>query len=440
MIALALALGCVLLNAFFVAIEFALAKVRPTSLEALAQGGDRAALRAHRMTQHLDAYLSATQLGITLASLGLGWIGEPAMTALLVPVLLATGLAEGSAEGVAVTLGFAVLSGLHIVVGELVPKSLAILRPEAVSRSCSLPMRAFYVLSFPALWLLNQASRAVLRLMKLPPTEHAEGRLSLEELRLIIRASLGEEGSPKAKMIERMLRASDRPVRAIMVPRVDMEVLSLRDGHDAWLARVRRTGFSRYPVSEDGDPDHVVGYVYVKDLLMAAGNVRSGVAGLLRDVLYVPASQTVGDLLQQLRTARIPFAIVVDEYGGTEGLVTLEDVVASLVGELGDELAEMPHPTRITRRPDGTIVADGNAPAGEIELDGRPLPELSESETISGWVCERLGRIPMPGDVIAIARWEVIVEDVRARRVHRVRFRRSPDGEPEGDGALPQPA
>lgn len=439
MIALSAALGCVLLNAFFVAIEFALAKVRPTSLEALARAGDRAARRAHGMTQRLDAYLSATQLGITLASLGLGWLGEPAMTSLLSPVLVAAGLEEGTAEGIAVTLGFGVLSALHIVVGELVPKSLAILRPEDVSRRCSLPMRAFFVVSYPALWVLNQTSRAVLRLMKLPVADHEEGRLSLDELRLIIRATLGEEGSPKAKMIERVLRATDRPVRAIMVPRVDMEVLSLRDGYDEWLARVRRTGFSRYPVSEDGDPDRIVGYVYVKDLVVAAGRVPTSLADLEREILIVPESQTVGELLPQLRATRIPIALVVDEYGGTAGLVTAEDVLASLVGELADELAAIPHPTRITRRPDGTIVADGNAPAGEIDLDGRPLPDLAEGDTLSGWVVAQLGRLPQPGDVIVIDGWEGIVEDVRARRVHRVRFRKT-GRHPGGRAATPQPA
>lgn len=433
MIALAAALLCVLANAFFVAIEFALAKVRPTSLEALARAGDPAAARAHRMTGKLDAYLSATQLGITLASLGLGWIGEPAMEHLLAPAIAALGVSENTAAGIAVTLGFAILSALHIVVGELVPKSLAILRPEDVSRRLSLPMRAFYLVSFPALFVLNHTSRAVLSLLKLPGGDHAEGRLSLDELRLIIRASLGEDGSPKAQVIERVLRASDRPVRAIMIPRVDMQVLSLRDGYDAWIERVQRTGFSRYPVSDDGDPDRIVGYVYVKDLLITAGRVPPTLEGLRRDIPIVPASAPAADVLQQLRADRTPIALVVDEYGGTAGLVTIEDLVASLIGDLGDEVStHRHHPAQVRARADGTIVADGNAPAGEVELDGRPLPEAADGDTLSAWVTARLGRLARPGDVIDLEGWRVIVEDARNRRVQRVRFRRTRPREPDG--------
>jgi CBS domain containing-hemolysin-like protein len=424
-LALLAALLCVLANGFFVGAEFALAKVRPTALEARARSGDAAAARALDITKRMYAYLSATQLGITLASLGLGWLGEPAMTQVLRPPLLWLGLGERYAEGISVGVGFAVLSGLHIVIGELVPKSLALQRPEQVARLSSWTLRSFFYLSYPALMVLNGTSNLVLRLLGLPPSEHAEGKLSLEELQLIIAASLSEEDEKKRDLLERVLRATDRAVRAIMVPRVDMEVLSLKDGYDAWMAKVRRYGFSRYPVSEDGDPDRVVGYVYVKDLLMASGRDHppTSIASLKRDILIVPDTQTVGEVLNEMQRTKIPIALVVDEYGGTAGLVTLEDVVTEIVGDLQDEITTG-IVTRIHHQPDGSIVVDGTVPVDDLQLEGKRLPEAVTADTVGGYVLESLGRLASPGDVIDLGKWEAIVEDVRARRVHRVRFRK----------------
>ncbi|MDQ3031830.1 MAG: hemolysin family protein [Myxococcota bacterium] len=433
MLALLAALLCVLANAFFVAAEFALAKVRPTSLEALARAGDPSARRAHQITQRLDAYLSATQLGITLASLGLGWLGEPAMHRILAPPLAAIGVPETAVHGVAVTLGFTVISIAHIVLGELVPKSIAIQRPEQVARQTAWLLRAFFMVSYPALWVLNGTSNLVLRAMGLPAPQHAEGKLSLEELRLVIQASFDELEAKKRELLERVLRATDRPVRAIMVPRVDMEVLSLRDGYDAWMAKVRRFGFSRYPVSEDGDPDHVVGYVYVKDLLMTGGRDRlPSIQSLKRDILIAPEGQTVGELLEQFQRTKIPIALVVDEYGGTAGLVTLEDVVTEIVGDLQDEIT-MGIATRISKVADGSLIVDGAVPIDEIELPDQKIPEVEGGDTVSGYVVASLGRLASPGDIIELGRWEILVEDVRARRVHRVRFRKKPERRSESD-------
>ena len=418
------ALACVLANGFFVGAEFALAKVRPTSLESMARKGDPLAERALRITRNMYAYLSATQLGITLASLGLGWLGEPAMSALIRPLLHGLGLGESTEEGIAVTLGFASISALHIVVGELVPKSLSLQRPEQVARLSAWVLTAFYSIAFPALWVLNGTSQLVLRLIGLPAPSHAEGKLSLEELRLVIRASFDDVEDKKRELLERVLRTTDRPVRAIMVPRVDMEILSLRDGHDAWMAKVRRHGFSRYPVSETGEPDHIVGYVYVKDLLVGSGRERApSIAALKRDILIVPESRTAGEVLEEFQRTKIPFALVVDEYGGTAGLVTLEDVVAELVGEMQDELTTgASH--RLSVDEDGGVVADGSVPIDEVELDGQRLPPLENADTVGGYVLASLGRLASPGDVVELGRWEAVVEDVRARRVHRVRFRR----------------
>ncbi len=435
-----LALVCVGANAFFVAAEFALAKVRPSALEALAKAGDKDAQRAFEITKQLDAYLSATQLGITLASLGLGWLGEPALAALIVKTLELVGLSAVGAEpaawvhGLAATVAFGIISFAHIVVGELVPKTLAITRPEDVSRWSSRYLRAFYYLSYPALVLLNGSSRLVLRALRLPAPQHAEGKLSKEELQLLIKASFSERGleGKQRELLERVLRATDRPVRAVMVPRVDMVTLRTDADVESCMKQVRRHGFSRYPVVVDGDPDKVKGYLYVKDLLMAPARPRGAIGDLKRDILFVPEARTVGDLLNEFRATKIPIALVVDEYGGTSGLVTLEDVVEEIVGDIQDEL-HVDGP-RINLTEDGAIV-DGSLPIGDLTLEGLDAPPIEGAETVGGYILASLGRLAQPGDTIRLGDYVAVVEDVRRRRVHRVAMRLATEDDPERGAA-----
>ena len=419
MIPLLIAALCIAANAFFVAAEFALAKVRPTALDAMARAGDAKAARALGVTRRLDAYLTATQIGITLASLGLGSL-EPDLAKLIEPFFALFGASEAVVHKIAFAITFALITMLHIVLGELIPKSYAIQQPENVARHTAIWMVGFYWVIFPALFVLNTISNWALRLVGLPPTEHAEGKLSLEELRLVVRASLGAEGEKKRELLERVLRGTDRPLRAVMVPRVDVTTLSLEDDFASVLEQVRRHGFSRYPIAENGDPDKVVGYVYVKDVLMAAKPPRDGLRGLKRDVLFAPESLTVGELLGQFQRTKIPIAIVVDEYGGTSGLVTLEDVVEEIVGEIQDE-HDFEQP-RITRQADGTVVVDGSLPFDELALVGLDLPPREGGETIGGYVVAALGRLAHPGDRVRLGAWDAVVEDVRRRRVHRVSF------------------
>jgi CBS domain containing-hemolysin-like protein len=416
------ALACVVANGFFVAAEFALAKVRPTQLEARIKAtDDPAAKRALAIVQTLDAYLPATQLGITLASLGLGWLGEPAIAALLSPALAYFSLPEDVVEGISVAVGFALMSSLHIVIGELVPKSLAIRKPEDIARYSSGPLRVFFMAVYPALVILNSASKLVLRALGLPAPDHAEGKLSLEELRLLIQASFDDLEAQKRELLERVLRATDRPVRAIMVPRVDMEILSLADDFDAWMERVRRSGYSRYPVSKDRDPDHVIGYVYVKDLIFH-GPSRPAPASLKRDILIVPESRTVGEILAEFQASSIPIALVVDEYGGTSGLVTLEDALAEIVGDMKDEITGVGQP-QLEKKDDGSYVVDGALPLDDLtEIDGLALVDRGDEATVGGYLVARIGRLAIPGDKIEAGRWEIRVDDVRARRVHRARL------------------
>ena len=326
------------------------------------------------------------------------------------------------------------------MLGELVPKSLAIQRPEDVSRYSSRPLQWFYYASYPALVLLNGCSNLVLRWLKLPAPQHAEGKLSREELRLVIKASLSERGleGTERELLERVLRATARPVRAVMVPRVDMITLPLDADLETCMRMVRRFGFSRYPIAPDGDPDKAVGYLYVKDLMMAARSPQGAIRDLKRDILFVPEARSVGEVLNAFQSTKIPIALVVDEYGGTRGLVTLEDVVEELVGDIQDELHVEGPGVRITD--DGAIV-DGTLPMDELTLEGLVVPPLEGAETVSGYILASLGRLAHPGDTLRLGAWTAVVEDVRRRRVHRVALRPATPDELESrrQSTLPPP-
>jgi CBS domain containing-hemolysin-like protein len=429
-LALIAALLCVVANAFFVAAEFALARVRPTEVEALARTGDRQAGRTLQISRQLDTYLTATQLGITLASLGLGWLGEPALAHLIETPLVSAGFSQAAVHGAALVIAFAIISMLHIVVGELVPKSLAIMQPLTVARLTSRPMTAFFYLMYPVIYPLNAFSLYLLRRAGLQPGEQISGGLSAEEIRLIVRESFKDEAKDGTKrdLLERVLMATDRPVRALMVPRVDMVTLSLTADIDRWLDTIRQSGFSRYPVSENGDPDKIVGYIYAKDLLLSAAPPKRGLRSLKRDLLFVPESSTVGDLLARFRLTRIPIAVVVDEYGGTSGLVTVKDLVDELVGDLRDELGT--DEQQLVERDDGLLVADGSLPITDLPLEGFGEQADCSCDTLGGYIISQLGRLARPGDHVRVGEFEATVEDVRSRRIGRVVLRRSKQSEP----------
>jgi CBS domain containing-hemolysin-like protein len=422
MLALLLALVCVAANGFFVAAEFALAKVRPTALEAMAAQGDGKAALALSLTRRLDAYLTATQLGITFASLGLGWLGEPAIAGVLEPALHRFDLSPEVVRIIGLTVAFSIITVLHIVVGELIPKSLAIQLPEDTARHTALLLKGFYFAVWPVLWALNGVSNLALRALGLPPAEHAEGKLSVEEIRLIVRASIKDEGSDKKKreIIERVLRGIDRPVRAIMVPRVDIVTLSLSHGLEACLETARRHGYSRYPVCESGELDEIDGYLYVKDLMMTPTGAPETLLSRKRDLPVFAESLSVGDILVRFQSSAVPIGLIVDEYGGTAGLVTLEDAMEAIVGQLRDELdKEAP---QVSVRDDGTVVVDPRVSTHDLQLSGFE-PRTEQGETVGATILSALGRLPHPGDTVPMGAYEAIVDEVRHRRISRVLLR-----------------
>jgi CBS domain containing-hemolysin-like protein len=416
-----LAAFLVLLNAFFVAAEFAIVKVRATRVQELVQEGVRGAGAVQNAIQNLDAYLSATQLGITLASLGLGWIGEPAFSSLVTPLLGAVGVwSESVVHSISLTMAFASITFLHIVLGELAPKSLAIRRPEELSLLVAPPLRLFYRVFYPALWFLNASSSFFLRMFRIAPATESELAHSEEELRLLLTEShrTGTLSASKRKLLENVFDYTRRSAKHIMVPRADIVHLSLLRSFAENLETIRQTQHTRYPLCSE-DIDHVVGMIHAKDLFQPTDGVheRTDLLKLKRDILFVPESRPLELLQRDFQQRRVHMAIVVDEYGGTSGLVTLEDILEEIVGEIQDEFdTETP---RVESTADGYVV-DGLVLLEELAARlGFTAPE-HESSTLGGFVIARLGRIARIGDLVALDGYNAKVIEMKGRRVSKL--------------------
>ena len=334
----------VLLNAFFVAAEFSLVKIRDTQLETLAARGHRRATVARRIVRNLDAALSATQLGITLASLGLGWVGKPVFASLLAPVIRHFNVSPAEADWLAFAVGFTAITFLHIVAGELAPKSLAIQKPLPTSLWVARPLQWFYRIFYPAIWLLNHAAFWLLRRCGLEPVSEAELAHSEEEIRLILAQSRRRAGGPTLGQ-DIALNAFDlrrRQVRELMRPRGKIVSLNTEATLAECLALARRTGYSRFPLCEGGNVDQTLGVVHLKDLVAWGPETGHGrdLAAVARRIIFVPETARLERVLALFLQRKSHFALVVDEYGGTSGMVTLEDVLEELVGPIEDEFDE----------------------------------------------------------------------------------------------------
>lgn len=419
----------VLLNGFFVAAEFAIVKVRSTKIKELAQEGDWRAGVTESVIAHLDAYLSACQLGITIASLGLGWIGEPAVARLLEPLLHAARVTnETLIHTIAFAVAFVIISFLHIVVGELAPKSLAIRKPESTSLWLAPPLRAFYWLMYLPIAALNGTANWILRLAGIEPVGETDQAHSSEELRMIVAASHthGALNATERRLLENVIDFSERQVAEIMTPRVDMVYLFVNNSIAENLAIVRGQQHTRYPLAE-GTADNVIGMIHIKDFITltldAAERTGSVLQSIKRPVLFVPERASIDALLRTIQATHTLMAIVVDEYGGVAGLVTLEDVLEELVGEIRDEFDEME--LGVERRGGETIV-DGGLPLGEV---AEMFPDLvSEEEsavrTIGGLVLKELGRIPIVDDTVTLGPYRLEVMEMDNLRITRVKIER----------------
>lgn len=414
----------VFLNGFFVATEFALVKVRQTQLEPFAAKGNRRARMALNLARHLDAYLSACQLGITLASLGLGWIGEPVFVALLQPVFNWVGVeSEHVRETVAIGVGFTTITFLHIVVGEMAPKSLAIQLPLSTALWVAYPMRIFHVTMYPFIWMLNESSLRLLRWVGIEPASEGDHAYSEEELRLLITPG-GRGGALGRHLALNALDLRLRVARDVMRPRQEIAVLDTEATLVECLEVADKTRYSRLPLCEGGDLDKALGVVHIKDLYALRNKAGTGqdLVGLARKLIYVPESARLERLLQLFLERKLHLAIVVDEYGGTAGLVTLENILEELVGQIQDEFDQ--EKPLLIKTAEATWEASGALPLHELEeLVGESLREEGVTST-SGWVTQRLGGFPKVGDTLTIGPFDLHVEELEGSRVGRLRITR----------------
>ncbi|MBK9139665.1 MAG: HlyC/CorC family transporter [Verrucomicrobia bacterium] len=429
----------VFLNGFFVAAEFALVKVRETQLDELIRRGSRWAAATRQVVRHLDASLSACQLGITLASLALGWIGEPVFSALLHPVFLLAGLSgpdtQHLRETAAIIVGFTAMTFLHITAGEQAPKWLAIQKPLPVALVVAQPLRLFHFVSYPFIWALNHASLWMLRRAGLQAGGSHEFGHSEDELRLLLSNSTKTtDGTSLGRAI--VLNAFDlrrRIAREVMRPRREITVLSTRFSMAECLDLADKTRFSRFPLCEDGDVERTLGVIHIKDLY--ANRLKITVAADLlpyaRKLVFVPETARLEKVLQLLLDRRLHMAFVVDEYGSTSGMVTLENILEELVGQIQDEFdQEQP---LIQATGDGEWELDGLLPLHELaELTGEAL-HAEDVTTVSGFVTQRLGGFPKSGDRLALGPFELRVIETEENRVTRLRLvRTSPPGAATG--------
>ncbi|AWX57331.1 HlyC/CorC family transporter [Brevibacillus brevis] len=408
----------VLLNGFFVATEFAIVKVRESRIAQLAAEGNKRAVDVERVLHNLDAYLSACQLGITLASLGLGWLGEPAIAHLLHPVFRYFHLNETVVTSISFIIAFSVITFLHIVLGELAPKTLAIQYSEKVVLAVAKPIQLFYKIMYPFIQMLNWSASRFLALFHISLEPHQEAHTE-EEIRILVNEShkSGLIDQTELMLVDNIFDFSETMAREIMVPRTDMVVLNLRDPFDENVKHVQNGRFTRYPVV-DGDKDHVVGSLHIKDMLTGLLEGEShDLQTFMRSILTVPETISISRLLTMLQKQRGQMAIIIDEYGGTAGLVTLEDIMEEIVGDIQDEFDdERPE----VERSDGMLSLDGRMLLEEVGDYLDIELESSDVDTLAGWIYMQIDHPPRVGDRVKEGMYEFVVGEVDHYRITRV--------------------
>ncbi len=418
----------VLANGFFVAAEFALVSVRGTRIRELVAQGNAGAKWVQKALKDPDQVIAATQLGITLASLGLGWVGEPALSHLLEPIieLFPGEWQEGASHSIASGFSFAIITFLHVVVGELAPKSIALQNPEETSLRVARPTLWTEWIFKPFIWALNGTGNALLRLVGVDPAAGHELVHSVEELKMIVSAS-AEEGvvaSEESEMLHAIFDFGELLVRRVMIPRTEISAFEADIRLNEAIEIAIQSSFTKFPIYDD-DLDNIIGIVHIKDLLRAERipeKENCKIRELARETYFVPESVPVRSVLQQFRAKRRHIAIVMDEFGGTAGLVTLEDLMEEIVGEVSDPFdTQLPE---IQKRADGSIAVDGLLSIEEVNKKlGLNLNDPNY-DTIAGLVLGHFNRIPEIGDEIEIDNVRLCVEEMDGRRIARLALER----------------
>ncbi|WP_420595728.1 hemolysin family protein [Deinococcus sp.] len=433
----------VLFNGFFVAVEYALVSVRRTRIDQLADAGSGAARAVQRVLTNLDQYIAAVQLGVSMMSLLIGFIAEPAIEHLSHPLFTALGAPEGWLTPLSFGLAFVLSTTLHIVFGELVPKSAALQRSENVAMAFTPPLVAFTTVFRPIIYLLNAFGRVVLRTFGFQPVAGHHTSYSEEEIRLIVSAS-SQEGvleEDERELVYNVFDLSDTVVRSVLTPRGEMIVANGAAPLRRLLELNTEHGYSRVPVYQD-NPDNIVGVAHTNDVLQHLEELdQLTVAELMRPTFYVPESMSIKDLLTKMRQKKSHLAIVVDEFGGTSGLVTLEDALEEIVGEIYDETDEEEEPP-VVELAEGVYLMDASLTVGEAEeyISSNLEDEEGEFETLAGFVTNHFGDIPPIGAEFVHEGWTFTVEDADERRVSKVRVSRVVNAPDEPEQPAPERA
>jgi len=415
----------VFMNGFFVATEFAMVKVRKSRIETLALEENRNAKYTLKVVKNLNSYLSACQLGITLASLGLGWVGEPAISEMITPLLKLFDMSELTIHSISFILGFAIITGFHIVLGELTPKSLAIISAEKIAMHTALPLIMFYNVTYPIMWSFNNGTNFVLKIFGISQVDEHEAAHTDEEIKLLVQDSYKHGLIDKTELtfVDNIFNFSETTAKEIMMPRTDMECIFIEDSFEEIIAFALEEQLTRYPVCRDSK-DNVIGFIHIKDLYKQKieGNNKN-IQGIIREIKFVPESTSINELLKAFKKEKIQMSIIIDEYGGTSGLVTIEDILEEIVGEIQDEFDEVEQ--EIIKTEEGNYIVDGKVIIKDInelldiEIDAENV------DTIGGWIYSQLKSYPQVNENVNYDDYEFIILKCDRKRISQVSIKKS---------------
>jgi len=418
-------------NGFFVAAEFALVKVRLTEIEASNSPGGKSSALARHMLEHLDAYLSACQLGITLASLGLGWAGEPMVARLLEPAFRAMGLPAEQVHYFAFPLAFIVITFLHLTVGEQAPKIGAIQKARATTLFIAYPLTLFYTVFKPFIWLINASSNALLRVVGLQAVSEHDQEITEDEVRTILTqsAAMGHLHAREREIMESVLDLEDKIARRHMLPRHQIVYLNKQDPMHNKLETAAESGHTRLPLC-DGNLDSIIGIVHIKDVFhaMTRGGEPETLVQVAREALFLPETIRLDELLKEFQRSKNHLAILVDEHGAVSGMITLENVIEEMVGPIEDEFdAETP---LVLKKGEDRYEVDAACPLDDFsEKCGVELPASLSVDSVGGILTEMLHHIPRAGETVTLGQHRITVLEAEPTRVRRVLVERVPTAE-----------
>jgi CBS domain containing-hemolysin-like protein len=414
----------VFMNAFFVATEFAMVKVRKSRIETLAVDGDKTAKNTLTVVKNLNAYLSACQLGITLASLGLGWVGEPAVARMLEPLFELLNMPAALVHSISFIIGFSLITAFHIVLGELAPKSLAIISAEKIAMKTALPLIMFYRVTYPIMWAFNHSTNLILKIFGISQVDEAEEAHTDEEIKLLVEDSYkhGLIDKTELTLVDNIFDFTETTVKDIMIPRTDMACIFIDDPFDKIVSYTLDNQFTRYPICK-GSKDNVLGFVHLKDLYkhQVEGTNRN-IESIIREVNFIPESKSISALLKLFKKEKSQIAVIIDEYGGTSGLVTVEDILEEIVGEIQDEFDE--EGNEIVKTEDGSYIVEGKVLIETVmDLIDADI-EVENIDTIGGWIYSQLKSYPKVNDKLIHENYEFIVLKCDKKRISKIQIKK----------------